>query len=98
MVRRRHKTAAQRIHLCKRTDLSGIAEIIYILSSGHARTGRGLHRYDAIVRLSPDFLADKRRNQTAQIGTAARTADDHIRLDIIFSERRLRLLTDDGLV
>ena len=95
MVRRRDKAAAKGVHFGKRANLSGIAEIIHIFSPGQAGAGRRLHSDDLIVRLPPELLAHKRGNQAAQIGTASRTANDHIRLNSVFIHGGLCLQSDD---
>ena len=94
----RNETAAQRVHLGKRTYFTGIAEIISIFTSCQAGAGCRFYCNDIVIGLATEHFACKRRDQTAQIGTAAGTADDHVCLDTIFVEGSLSLQTDNRLM
>ncbi len=98
MVGRRDEAAAQRIHFCKRTHHSGIAEVVCEFSSGKAGAGCRFHCDKAVILLAPELLAHKRCDQTAQIGTAARTADDDVRLHAVLIQRSLALKSDHRLM
>ena len=92
------KAAAQRIHLCQRGYHACIAEVIRKFPSCQARTGCRLNCDNLIILLATQLFAHEGRNQTAQIGAAACTADDDIRLDAVFIECCLCFHTDDGLM
>ena len=98
MVGRRDEVAAQGVHLCQRADHSGVTEIIHIFAAGQARAGSGLHRDDLIVSFPSEHLAHKRGDQAAQIGTAARAADDHVGNDAVLIHGCLSFQADHGLV
>ena len=94
----RNETAAQGIHLGQGTYHTGITEIIGVSASCQAGAAGRLHRHDIVVRFSAQLLTHERRDQAAQIGAAARAADDHIRLDTVFIQGDLSLESDDGLM
>ena len=98
MVCGRNEAAAKSVHLCKRTNLSSIAEVISIFTTGQARAGSRLNGDDFVVGLAAKHLANERGDQAAKVGTAAGTADDGICLNAIFLECRAGLETDHGLM
>ena len=78
--------------------MSCVAEIIDIFASGEGRAGCRLDRYDIVVCFAAQLLAHERRDEAAEIGSAACATDDHVSLYIVHLERRLGLQTDDRLV
>ena len=98
MVGRRNETAAQRVHLCQRANFTGIAEIIRKLSACQARTGSRFNCQNAVIRFSAQLFAHKRCNQATQIGTAAGTANDQVRLYAQLIECNLGLQTNNRLM
>lgn len=92
------KAVAQGVHLGHGADLAGVAEVVFEHATGQAGAGGRLHGDDLIVCLAAEHLAHEGGDQAAQIGAAAGAADNDVRLDAVFIQRRLRLQTDDGLV
>ena len=95
---RGHKAASQCIHFGKRAHLAGIAEVIGESAARKARAGSRLDRDDPVIRLAAQLLPHERRDQSAQVGAAAGTADDDVRLDAVFIQSGLRLKSDHTLV
>ena len=98
MVGGRDEAAAQRIHFSQGADLTGIAEVIYIFSSGKAGAGSRLYCNEFIILFPSEHLSHKRGNQATQVGAAAGTSDDDIRHDIVFIKRGLGFQTDNRLM
>ena len=98
MVRRRDEIASQGIHLRQRANHAGVAEVIGIHTPRQARAGSRFHGNDLIVRFSAQLLAHKRRDQSSQVGAAAGTTDNHVRLDPVLVQCGLGLQADHGLV
>ena len=92
------EAVAQRVHLGHGTDLAGVAEVVAEHAPGQAGAGGRLHGDDAVIRLAPEHLPHKGRDEAAQIGAAAGAADDGIGLDVVLLQRRHGLQTDNGLV
>ena len=84
MVCGRDKAAAKGVHFGEGAYLSGITEIIGVNASGKARAGCGLYGDDLIICLAAQHFADKRRDESAKVGTAAGAADDGVCLDAVF--------------
>ena len=98
MVGGRDETASQCVHFCQRTDHTSITEVIHVPASCEARTGCRFYGDKLVVGFSAELLTHERRNQTSQIGSAASTADDHIRFDTVFVHGSFRFQTDHGLM
>ena len=98
VVGRRDESAAQSIHLGQRTYHAGVTEIIGILAPSEAGAGCRFHGDDLVVRFAPELLAHERGDESAQIGAAAGTADDHVGFDTVFIQCRLGFQADDRLV
>ena len=88
VVGRRDKAAAQRVHFCQRADHAGITEIVSVLAAREAGAGGRLHSDDAVVLFAAEFFTHERGNQTAEIAAAARAANDDIRRNAVFVQRR----------
>ena len=98
MVCRRDESTAERVHLCERTYLSCVAEVICIFTTCQTWTGGWFYCDDVVVCFAAEHLTDKWRNQTAEVGTATGTADDDIWFYIVFPKGCLCFETDDRLV
>ena len=98
MARRGDEVRAERVHLRERTDAAGVAVVVGILAARKRRAARRLDGDDAVVCLAAQLLAHERRDEAAEVGAAARAADDHVGLYAELSERRARLEADDRLV
>ena len=98
VVGRRHKAVAQGVHARQRSDVAGVAEVVGVLAAGKRRAGRGLDRDDARVGLAGQLILHERRDQAAEVGAAARAADDDVRIFVQHLHRLLALQTDDRLV
>ena len=98
MVRRGDEAAAERVHLGQRADLAGVAEIVGKFSAREARAGGGLDGDELIVALAAQLFAHERGDEAAEVAAAAGAADDDVRHDTVFVERRFGLQTDDRLV
>ena len=94
----RNKAAAQRVHFCQRTDLSGITEIIGEFSSCETGAGGRFYGDNLVIRFSPEFFSRKRRDQPSQIGAAPGAADNHIRLNAVFLHGGFGFQPNDCLV
>jgi hypothetical protein len=92
------KPAAEGVHLGERADHAGVAEVVGESAAREARAGRGLDGDEAVVLLAAELLAHERRDEAAEVGAAARAADDDVGLDAVFVHRDLGLEADDGLV
>ena len=80
VVGRGHEAVAERVHAGQRRNVAGITEIVNILAAGKRRAGGRFHRYDARVSLAEQFILHERRDQAAEVGAAASTADHDIRI------------------
>ena len=89
---------AEGVHLRHRADFAGVAEVVDVFAAREAGAGCRLDRDDLIVGLTAEFFAHKRGNETAEVRSAARAADDDVGLDAVFVAGRLGLESDDGLV
>ena len=98
VVGRGYEAAAEGVHLGERTDFAGVAEVVGVTAAGEARTRGRFHGDDPVIRFSAQFFAHERRDQAAEVGTAARAADDDVRSDPVLVERGLGLQSDDALV
>ena len=98
MVCGRNKVAAESVHFGKRTYHTGIAEIICVNASCKARAACGFYGYYPVVLFAAKLFAHERRDQSAEIGSAARTSDYHVGNDTVFIKRGLCLKTDHALV
>ena len=90
--------AAEGVHLCQRANHSGVTEIVGKLASGETWTRCRFHSNNLIISLSAKFLAYKRAYESSQVGTAASTAYDDIRLNPYLIQRSLGLQTDNRLM
>src|SRR5699024_4497720 len=81
VVGRGDEPRAQRVHFCQRADHAGVAEVVGKAAAGKAGAGGRLHGDDAVIPLAAQLFAHEGGNQPAQVGTAARTADDNVRHD-----------------
>ena len=98
VVRRGDEVAAQGVHLGERAYHAGVAEVVGVDTAGEAGAGGRFHGDDAVIRLTAELFAHKRRDEASQVGAAAGAADDHVGLDPIFVQSSLGLQADDGLV
>ncbi len=78
------KVAAQRVHFGKGADHTGIAEIVSVYTAGKAGAGSGFNGDDPVVGFAAELFSHKRCDQTAQIGSAAGTADDDVGFYAVF--------------
>ena len=92
------EAGAEGIHLCERSDLTGVAEVVGELASRQGRAGGGLDGDDAVVGFASQFLAHEGGDETAEVGTAAGTADDDVGGHVDLFKSRLGFETDDGLM
>ncbi len=65
VVGRGDEAAAQGVHLGQRTYLSGITEIICILSTGQARAACRFYSYELVIFFSSQFFTHKWSDQSA---------------------------------
>ena len=98
VVGRGHEPAAQRVHLGKGGDARRIAEVVGVLAAREGGAACGLDGEEVDVVFAFELLPHEGRDEAAQIGAAARAADDEIGLHAVFIERDLALLPDDGLM
>ena len=98
VVRRGDEAAAERVHLGQRADLAGVAEVVGEPAAREARAGSGLDGDEPIVALAAQFLTHEWGDEATEVAAAAGAADDDVRHDAVFVERRFRLQTDDRLV
>ena len=64
--------------------MSGIAEIVHVFASRQRRTGSGLDGYESVIGFAAQLLAHERRDQPAEVGTAARATYDDVGFDSVF--------------
>ena len=98
MIRRRNEIMTERVHLRDRRDHAGIAEVINKFPSGQRRAGCRFNRDNIIIRFAAELLSHKRSNQSAQIRSAACTADHNVGLDAELVESCFGFKTDDTLM
>ena len=83
MVRSRDESASESVHLCERTYLSGVCEVVCELASREARARCGLDCNDPDVSLALDLVSHERSNESAEVRSAACAADDDVGLDAV---------------
>ena len=93
-----HEAGTERVHFGEWADFARIAEVVGVDAACEGGTAGGFDGHDVVVGFAAQFFAHERGNEAAQIGSAACTADDHVRLDAVFVERGFRFEADDGLV
>ena len=98
VVGRGDKVGTQSVHLGKRCYHAGVAEVIDELASGEGGTGGRLNGNEAVVPLTSEHLTHEGGYKSAQVGTAAGTADDDIGYYAVFIHGNLGLKADNGLV
>ena len=94
----RYEVRTERVHLRERAYPARVAIVVGVSAAGQRRTARRLDRHNAVVVLAAKLLAHERRNQSAEIRSAAGAADDHIGLLAELAESGLGLKAYDGLV
>ena len=67
VICRRNEIVAECVHLGKRCDHTGVAEVIDIFPSCEARAGCRFDCHDVVVCFSAELLAHERGNQTAEV-------------------------------
>ena len=90
--------ASDGIHLNQGTDISRISKVVSIGPSGEAGAGCRLNCDKLIIRFSSKLLSHEGGDKSAQIGTAAGTAYDDVRLDSVFINSCLGFKADDALM
>ena len=80
MIGRWDKTTAQGIHLGKGSNFSGVAEIVGVFATGEGRAGGRLNSDNAWIGFSEDLIPHEWRNQPPEVGPAAGTSDNDIRI------------------
>ena len=95
---RRHKGAAEGVHLDQRREMAGVAEVVSEAALGEAGAGGGLDGHDARVALALELAAQKGHHEAGKVRSAAGAADDDI--GFVAGQRHLLdgFLADDGLV
>ena len=78
VICRRDKSAAERVHLCKRSNLTRIAIIVCVHTSCKRRTRSRLYCYESRLCLTFESVFHKRSDKSAEVGTAARTTYDYV--------------------
>ena len=92
------EVAAESIHLCERSDLAGVAEVIGVFASGERRAGGRLNRNEVRVLLTADLIAHERGDKAAEVGAAAGAADDDVGVFVIHLHCRLGFNADYALM
>ena len=98
VVCRRLEGAAQGVHFSHRRDLARVAEVIFINTSCKGRTGCRFHSDDARISFAGQFVLHERRDEASQVGTAAGTSDDEVRVLVQLFHGDLGFQADDRLV
>src|SRR5215510_5770860 len=98
MEARRHEGGTERVHLDERRQVSGVAEIIGVLTAGQGRAGRRLASDDARFRTAAQTGADEWKRDPREIAAAACAADDDVWIVAGHFELRHGFLADDRLV
>ena len=92
------KVTAEGIHFGKRTHHTGVAEVVGVGAAREAGAGGRLYGDEAVVGFAAELFAHEGRDQSAEVGAAAGTADDDIGFFAVFVKRGLGFKTDDRLV
>ena len=94
----RDKAGAQRVHFLQGGNHARIAEIVSEFPPCEAGAAGRFHCDKAVILFPAQLFSHEGGNQSAQIGTAARAADDDIRHNAVFIQRGFRFQTDNGLM
>ena len=98
VVGRRDEPAAERIHARQRCNLARVAEVVGVFAAGKGGAGGRFHRHDARIFHAAQLVGHKGGDQSAQVGAAARTPDDHVWVFAQLFHGDFTLKPDDGLV
>ena len=98
VVGRWDEAGAQRVHLGQRANLTGIAEVVGVLTASEARAACRFHSENIVVGFATELFADERAHETTEVRTTASATDDEVGLHAELVESGLRFETDDGLV
>ena len=94
----RNKSAAKRVHFCKRANATGVAVVVNVLAAREGRTAFGLNGNKLIIRLTAQLFTHKGSDQTAQVRATTGTTDDDVCLYTVFVKRGFGLHTNNRLM
>ena len=98
MVCRRDEARTEGVHLGERANLTGIAEVIGVLTASEARAACRFHSENIVVGFATELFTNERANKATEVRTTACATDDEVGLHADLVESGLRFETDDGLV
>ena len=88
----------QCVHLDERRELSGVAEVVAVLTPGQRWAGGRLYASDCRVHAAGELLTEEWERKSAEVGPASGAADQNVRSLLDLCQLEERLLTDDRLV
>ena len=98
VVCRRDEAGAERVHLGERANLTGIAEVVSVLTASEARAACRFNSENIVVSFATELFTDERAYETAEVRTTTCATDDEVGLHANLVESGLRFETDDGLM
>ena len=93
-----NERTAECVHLSERANCACVTEVVSINASCERGAGRRLNGDELIVGFATELFAHKGRDKTAEVRSAACTADNHIGLYAVLFAGSLCFKTDDRLV